>query len=98
MLNHDNFFVGVTVALILTIATAVVIILLAPIIYSQFSIGEPNAKLLLLSIAPALVMMRYFFRKRGFGKSGSGAVLVIFLSVILYFLFIANKLDSFPLL
>lgn len=96
MWNHDNFFVGITVALVLTLVTAILIILLAPVAYNLLNLGMPSVKILLLAIAPALIMMRYYFRKLGYGKSGSGVVLVIFIGVIIYFLFVANKLESFP--
>lgn len=94
--KNDNFFVGITVGFLLTVLTALIIILVAPIIYDLLSMGESNPKLLILSFVPAVLMMRYYMRKLNFGKSGSGTIFIVFIGIFLYFLLVAGKLYTIP--
>lgn len=94
--KNDNFFVGVTVALILTGITVLLLVLLVPFIYNALGYGEANPKLLLFAIIPPIAMMRYYLRKLQYGKSGAGSLFMIFLTILFYFLLVAGKLESFP--
>lgn len=89
--KHDNFFIGAFSALILSLITAFLIILTGPWFYRLFSEFMPQNKLLLLALAPAVILMRYYLRKLRFEKAGMGSVATIFLLVILYFVFLDNK-------
>lgn len=94
MFKKDNFFAGMTMAFLATIITAVLLILIIPLIYSQSGAADP--KLLLLSMVPSLLLVRYYLKNLGFGKSGQGALLVVFLIMILWFTFLTKVLSSFP--
>jgi hypothetical protein len=88
MWKHDNFFIGAFSAFILSLFAALLIVLTGPWIYSQFSEFLPQNKFLLLAFLPALFLMRYYMRKLRFDKAGMGALFVIFLFIILYFVFL----------
>ncbi|HLN52084.1 MAG TPA: hypothetical protein VK212_00150 [Lentimicrobium sp.] len=94
--KNDNFFVGVTVGLILTGVTVLLLVIIVPLIYQFAGLSNPSVKILLLSVVPAIVLMRYYMRKLQFNRSGSGMLTVVFISIILYFAFIASKMDQFP--
>ncbi|MFH1120723.1 MAG: hypothetical protein V1775_12950 [Bacteroidota bacterium] len=85
MWKHDNFFIGALSALLLSLAASLLILLTGPWIYRQFSDVMPQNKILLLAFFPALFLMRYYMRKLRFNKAGMGALLVVFLLIILYF-------------
>lgn len=97
MLKHDNFFMGVLLSLVLTLLTLLVLFLLIPFIYNTFNLGVPGTSLLLLSIIPSIILMRYYLKVMKFGKSGSGALLVVFVAILLYFFLVAGKLTGFPI-
>lgn len=94
--KNDNFFVGVTVGIILIVLTALLLILITPVIYDLFNLGESNPKLLILAFVPAVIMMRYYMRKLNYGKSGSGTIFIVFVGIFLYFLLVAGKLQTLP--
>ncbi len=96
MWKHDNFFIGITVAIALTAVTLLLLVLLVPLIYNNFSLGSPDVRLLLLAIVPPVIMMRYYMRVLRYGKSGSGALVVVFALIILWFLLIAGRVNQFP--
>lgn len=96
MWKNDNFFIGTLAAVLSIIITAGLIILIAPLVYSQLNLGIPQVKILLLAVFPAVIIMRYYFRKLKFSKSGSGALIIVFLSIILYYVFVEGKIDTFP--
>lgn len=94
--KNDNYFVGATVGLFLTIISAVILILIVPVIYKMAGWYDPSIKILLLSIVPTIVMMRYYMRALKYTKSGAGALTIVFISIILYFALIADKITQFP--
>lgn len=98
MLKQDNFFVGVTLSLVLIVITILVLLPLIPFIYNAFNLGVPAPSLLLLSIVPSVILMRYYLKVLKFGKSGGGALIIVFVAIILYFLLVASKFSSFPTL
>ncbi len=58
--------------------------------------SNPTVKILLLAIVPGIIMMRYYMRVLKFAKSGAGVLTTVFISIILYFAFIAEKVELFP--
>lgn len=94
--KNNNFFVGLTVAALLIVATLLLLIVLVPLIYNILSIGSPNPKLIILAVVPAILIMRYYTRKLQFSKAGSGALVVVFASIIFYFLYFAKSVNQFP--
>lgn len=96
--KNDNFFIGATVAMVLTGITLLLLMLLVPFIYSSFNLGVANPKILLCAIIPPIVMMRYYLRKLHYGKSGAGSLFLVFIAMLFYFLLLAGKLESFPAL
>ncbi|MBL7904633.1 MAG: hypothetical protein JNL22_06385 [Bacteroidales bacterium] len=91
MWKHDNFFVGAFSALILSLLTSILLIAAGPWLYRLFSDFLPQNKLLLLALLPSLLLMRQYFRKYRFEKSGMGALSVLFLLIVLYFVLLHNK-------
>lgn len=98
MLKHDNFFVGITLSLLLIGLTLLVLLPVIPFVYNTFNFGVPAPSILLLSIVPSIILMRYYLKVLKFGKSGGGALMVVFVAIILYFFLIAGKFTSFPTL
>lgn len=98
MLKHDNFFIGVALSLLLIIITALVLLPLIPFIYTSFNFGAPAPSILLLSIVPSIILMRYYLKVVKFGKSGGGALMIVFIAILLYFFLVADKFSSFPTL
>lgn len=96
MWKHNNFFIGALIAIVLTLATSILVVFLVPLIYGWLNIGLPSPKLLLLSIIPAILLMRHFFSKLQFNKSGNGVIVFLFVVIILYFLLIEGKMSGFP--
>ncbi|HLO89681.1 MAG TPA: hypothetical protein VK172_00820 [Lentimicrobium sp.] len=94
--RNDNFFVGATVGVVLTVITVLLLMLIVPAVYAAMGIDTITPKILLLAFMPAIFMMRYYMKKLNFSNAGSGMVFIVFLGVILYFLLIANKLETFP--
>ncbi|MCO5255969.1 MAG: hypothetical protein M9926_04340 [Lentimicrobium sp.] len=88
MWKNDNFFIGMLASLMLTLASAAVVILAGPPVYRLFSVSGPENKLLLLAFLPGILLMRWYMRKFRFEKAGMGALLIVFISIILYFVFI----------
>jgi len=98
MWKKDNFFIGVLSALVLTALTALLIVFAAPLIQGLFSENPPENKLILLALFPPVLLMRYYMRKLRFEKAGMGALLLVFLLIVLYFVLIEGKpLSIFPL-
>jgi hypothetical protein len=91
MWKHDNFFIGAFSALIISVVTAFLIILLGPWFYRLFSDYMPQNKLLLMAFIPAIILMRHYLRKLRYEKAGMGSVVVIFLLIVLYFVFLDRK-------
>ncbi|MDY0102734.1 MAG: hypothetical protein RBS07_07320 [Lentimicrobium sp.] len=91
MWKNDNFFIGMLASLLLTLVTAALVVFLTPWIYGFSSQSTPENKFILLAIIPSIILMRWYMRKLRFSKAGAGAVLVIFASIILYFLLIDNR-------
>ncbi|MBW6491032.1 MAG: hypothetical protein K0B15_07555 [Lentimicrobium sp.] len=91
MWKNDNFFIGFLAGLLLTLFTAALIIFAGPLIYNIFSENQPENKLLLLAFIPGVLLMRWYMKKMKFSKAGSGVLVVIFLSIILYFVLIDGK-------
>jgi heme/copper-type cytochrome/quinol oxidase subunit 4 len=91
MWKNDNFFVGLLASLLLTLLAGALVILLTPWIYGFFSQTTPENKYILLAFIPALFLMRWYMKTLRYSKAGAGAVVVIFASIILYFLLIDNK-------
>ncbi len=91
MWKNDNFFVGLLASLLLTLLAGALVILLTPWIYGFFSQTTPENKYILLAFIPALLLMRWYMKKLRYSKAGAGSVVVIFASIILYFLLIDNK-------
>lgn len=91
MWKNDNFFIGLLASLLLTMLAGALVIFLTPWIYGFFSQTTPENKYILLAFIPALLLMRWYMRKLRYSKAGAGAVVVIFASIILYFLLIDNK-------
>lgn len=81
-------------ALLTVVITAILLILLIPLMYRDS--GNADPKLLLLSMVPSLLLVRNYMKNLGFGKSGQGALLVVFLIMILWFTYFAKVLTSFP--
>lgn len=94
MWKNDNFFIGAFSALALSAVTAVLIIFAGPFVYGLFSENPPTNKLILLTLFPAVLLMRYYLRNLKFEKAGMGAVALVFVLIILYFVFIEGKLFS----
>ena len=91
MWKNDNFFVGLLASLLRTLLAGALVILLTPWIYGFFSQTTPENKYILLAFIPALLLMRWYMKKLRYSKAGAGSVVVIFASIILYFLLIDNK-------
>lgn len=91
MWKNDNFFIGFLAALLLTLASAALVIFAGPPIYKAFSIYQPENKLLLLAFVPGIILMRWYMKKLNFSKAGSGALVVVFLLIVLYFVLIDRK-------
>lgn len=91
MWKNDNFFVGALSALILSVATAIMILFLGPLVYPLLPESSPVNKLMLLSPVPALFLMRYYMRKLRFDKAGMGALAIVFILIIVYFVFVEGK-------
>lgn len=98
MLKNDNFFVGVTLSLLLIVITGLILLPLVPYIYNAFNLGVPAPSILLLSIVPSIILMRYYLKVLKFGKSGGGALIIVFVAILLYFFLVAGKFSSFPTL
>lgn len=96
MWKNNNFFVGFTVAISLIVITLFLLVILVPVIFNLFELGQADPRLLLLSVIPPIIMMRYYMKTLQFGKSGRGALIVIFLSILLYFVLVAGKINNFP--
>lgn len=96
MWKHNNFFIGALVAILITLATFILVIFLVPIICGWLNINLPAPKFMLLSIVPAILVMRYYFSKLQFTKSGNGVLVFTFVVIVLYFLLIEGKITSFP--
>lgn len=91
MWKHDNFFIGLFSALVLSLVTSFLIILTGPWFYRMFSEFLPPNKLILLAFVPAIILMRYYMRKLRFEKAGMGALILVFLLIVLYFVFLDKK-------
>lgn len=91
MWKNDNFFVGLLASLLLTLLAAALVIFITPWIYGFFSQTTPENKFILLAFIPSLLLMRWYMKKLRYSKAGAGAVVVIFASIILYFLLIDRK-------
>jgi hypothetical protein len=91
MWKHDNFFIGAFSALMLSLITAFLIILAGPWFYRLFSDFMPQNKLMLISLIPPIILMRYYLRKLHYEKAGMGSVAIVFLLIILYFVFLDKK-------
>ncbi len=96
MWKHDNFFVGVLVALLISLVSLALLIFTVPLVYKLMQLGIPSPRILVLAIAPAIFIMRYYMRKLHYSKSGSGVLVVIFIAIILWFVYFADKLINFP--
>lgn len=96
MWKRNNFFIGALVAVLITLATFILVVFFVPLIYGWLNINLPAPKLLLLSIVPAILVMRYYFSKLQFTKSGNGVLVFIFVAIILYFFLVEGKITSFP--
>lgn len=94
MWKNDNFFIGALSAFVLSLVTALLILFAGPFVYGLFSASPPVNKLILLALFPAILLMRYYMRKLRFDKSGMGALAMVFVLIILYFIFIEGKLFS----
>lgn len=86
MWKHNNFFIGALAALILSMAASFLVILAAPWFYRMFSDVMPQNKALLLASAPGIILMRWYMRKLRYEKAGMGALMVVFILIILYFI------------
>ncbi|GAP43227.1 hypothetical protein TBC1_111377 [Lentimicrobium saccharophilum] len=75
-------------SLLLTLASAAVVILAGPPVYRLLSLSGPENKLLLLAFLPGVLLMRWYLRKLRFDKAGMGALLIVFVSIILYFVLV----------
>lgn len=95
MWKNDNFFIGAIVSLTLIIATLIFLMVLIPVIYSRIE-AVASVKVLLLTIVPSVLLMRYYFQKLKYTKAGSGALVIIFISVIAYFVFVQSNYSTFP--
>lgn len=91
MWKKDNFFVGLLAALLLTLLTSLLVVLITPWIYSFFSQTTPENKYLLLGFIPGVLLMRWYMKKLRYSKAGAGALVVTFLFIIIYFLLIDKK-------
>lgn len=91
MWKNNNFFIGLLASFLLTMAASAMVIFLGPLVYKLFSQYQPENKLLLLAFAPGILLMRWYMRKLKFTNAGSGAMVIVFLFVILYFVFIDGK-------
>lgn len=91
MLKNDNFFIGMLASLLLTVVAAALVIFITPWIYGFFSQTTPENKFILLAFIPSLLLMRWYMKKLRYSKAGAGAVVIIFASIILYFLLIDRK-------
>lgn len=91
MWKNDNFFIGSLAALLLTLAAAFLVIAAGPFIHGLFSETPPANNLLLLAFVPGILLMRWYMRTMKFSKAGSGALAVVFLVIILYFVLIDRK-------
>ena len=75
-------------SLLLTLASAALVILASPPVYRLLSLSRPENKLLLLAFLPGVLLMRWYMRKLRFDKAGMGALLIVFVSIILFFVLI----------
>lgn len=91
MWKNDNFFVGLLASLLLTLVAAALVIFITPWIYGFFSQTTPENKYILMAFIPSLLLMRWYMKKLRYSKAGAGAVVIIFASIILYFLLIDRK-------
>lgn len=96
MWKHDNFFIGAIVAVILIIISVILMVLIVPFIYDMLKLGVPSQRILVLAVVPAIAIMRYYMRKLRFTKSGGGALAVVFIAIIAWFVYFADKLETFP--
>ncbi len=94
MWKNDNFFIGALMALLLSLVTALLVIVTGPLVYRQFSEFMPQNKFLLLAFIPGILLMRHYMRKLRFEKAGMGALIMIFLLIILYFVFLDKSAFS----
>ncbi|WP_367329023.1 hypothetical protein [Lentimicrobium sp.] len=88
MWKNNNFFIGMLASLLLTLASAALVILAGPPVYRLLSLSGPENKLLLLAFLPGVLLMRWYMRKLRFDKAGMGALLIVFVSIILFFVLI----------
>lgn len=91
MLKQNNFFIGFWFALVLAAFTALLVWVLTPYIYPLFTSDNPSVKLMLLSVIPPVLIMRWYLKALRLERSGMGAVTVVFIVIILYFLLLHGR-------
>lgn len=96
MLKQNNFFIGFFFSLALAAFTGLLVWLLAPVIAAWFTPDAPSVKMMLLSVVPPVLLMRWYLRTLRAERAGMGAVSVVFVIIILYFLLLdGNQFFSF---
>ena len=86
MWKNNNFFIGFLGALLLTFIAAGIILFAGPFLYGLISDTQPPDQLMLLAVFPWILLMRWYFKKLNFTKSGSGALVLVFIFILLHFL------------
>lgn len=95
MLKQNNFFIGFFLSLGLTVFTGLLVWLLAPTVAAWFTQDEISIKIMLLSVVPPVLLMRWYLRILRAERSGMGAVTVVLVTIILYFLLLDGKPFSY---
>ena len=99
ILRSNTYLTGIAIAMI---APVITLILLVPIfrLIMQLSGNNhfvDNQGVLLLSIVPNILLIRYFTVKAHDENTGKGLVAVSLVLVILFFMFIHNHPFEFPI-
>lgn len=88
-LEQNSFLLGITMGIIIpciTFCLLYLFLVLLPIIFIQKSQLIKSSTLLLLSIFPNALIMRFYLLKLQLDKTGRGIMLTTFVLIILYFI------------
>lgn len=98
-LKRDSYVVGIILAFIIPLLSAVVFLALNYLLSTQLQVfrGINDAGIILLSIGMNLIAMRFYLVKYKLDKTGRGILAVTFIMGILFFIFLHGKdLQIFP--
>ncbi|MHC1708162.1 MAG: hypothetical protein AB9842_11680 [Bacteroidales bacterium] len=97
MMNKDALYTGITIALLAPIAFFIlayaIIYLLVVIIGVEAFL--PLNSLILLSVAPNFLLVRYFYNKKKFEQTGQGVLFITVGMVLVFFIFIHGRILTY---